>query len=257
MSIENEKGIPAEAMDWQAPEEKPRMENDIKTNDQEKDPETIEIKNTENLPEISEQNFSPNPKNPIEKVTVGLYQNLGHFENPTRIILTLKDGSTSEMAWEKAEPFLPPEFRQARELGERANELESKAMALQNAVASGTDVRERSGHIKDFLFKLTGNKRPALKYLEASFELTQKIGKVAQESFLELRRMANIHEKYDNQIAELTAQFDQLQQEFEEAMTNSFQTMPKVKQMYEEIFNPERKRSSLKNDNRPELPDAQ
>ena len=137
------------------------------------------------------EKFQITSENPIEKFVIGLKHTFGHFECPTRIVVTLKDGRTGDMSWEEAESHLPPEFKIVRKLGERARQIEKKAFDLENSIRSGTDVMERSGHIKDALYKSLNKERPALQYLNDVGELSKEIDEIAQQSFLQLRQMAD------------------------------------------------------------------
>lgn len=209
-----------------------------------------------NQSESAIEKFQPTQENPIEKFTIGLQHTLGHFECPTRIVVTLKDGRTGDMTWEEAEPHLPPEFKIVRKLGERARQIEGDAFDLETSIRGGTDVMKRSGHVKDALLQPLKKKRPALQYLSATIETSKEIDKIAQKSFLLLRQMADdggAQENHANDIKELFSDLDSCQNKLDDLRKKAFQKFPDVQHMYEKVFQRPEKEKSLKGDTNPEL----
>lgn len=255
MTIEDEQRIPSDAAEWHPPEEGPEHKNIPAA--QELETQHNVSKETKNLPALPVEKVRPTAKNPIEKVTVGLWHTLGHYDAPTRIILTLKDGSTAEMPWEQAEPLLPPEFRTARELGQLARQIERRITHLDIAIRHETYVMQGSGGLKGGLRRLVGMEHRPLQYLNTLAELSEEVDKIAQESFLELRQMADIHEIDQNKIPELTSRLELCQQKLEEILTNISQRLPKVKDTYE-LYQRERlEREALSQDNHTKLPELE
>lgn len=231
--------------------------------------EPFELEKTKLLPdekqEIDNQSgsaiekFQITSENPIEKIDIGLKHTLGHFLFPTRIVVTLKDGRIGDMSWEEAEPHLPPEFRIVRELGEQARLIEKKAFDLENSIRGGTDVMKRSGHIKDASFRLLMKKRPALQYLNDVVKLSKEIDEIAQQSFLQLRQMADdggAQESHAETIQELFSCLKLCQSKLDDLCEKAFQQFPKVKDMYENVFRGLEEEKSLKGGIDLELPES-
>lgn len=253
---EDEQKIPLDAAEWHPPEEEPTLEKTSGVTALKSQPNEIQVESS--LPELAVEKIKPTAINPIEKVTVGLWQTLGHFDRPTRIVLTLKDGTTADMPWKEAERRLPPEFRIARELGEQARQSELEASDLVNSIRSGTDVMKRSGHIKDALLRPLRLQRPSLRYLNIVAELASEFDGIAQQSFLELRQMMDIRESHKDQIQQLSSRLNLCQRQLEEVRINLFQDLPRVHDMHEEMFRRQTgAKKSLKNDTRDELPELE
>lgn len=251
MTLEDEQRIPSDAAEWHPPEEEPEPEKIPAAQELETQHNVPE--ETKNLPALPAEKVRPTAKNPIEKVTVGLWHTLGHYDAPTRIILTLKDGSTAEMPWEQAEPLLPPEFRTARELGQSARQIELKITHLMIAIRQETYVMQGSGGLKGGLRRLVGMEHRPLQYLNTLAELTNEVDKVAQESFLELRQMADIHGTYQNKIPELASRLNLCQQKLDEILANISGDLPKIQDTYNLYQRELLDRKSLRGDSRPEL----
>lgn len=206
MTPEDEKGIPSDAAEWHP------------------------------NPQSAVERFQPTPENPIQEIRIGLWQTLGQVERVTRVVMILKDGRTADMPWEEAEPLLPPEFRVARELGDRARRLERQASNFADSIRSGTDVMERSGHLKDALLRPFGAQRPALRSLVSAEDLAREISEIAQESFLELRRMTNAHESHAEEIQNLAERLDGCERRLEHLRADTFRQIPKVQAEYDQVY---------------------
>ena len=252
MTLDDEQRIPPDAAEWHPPEEEPEHERIPAAQELETQHNVPE--ENKNLPALPTEKVRPTAKNPIEEVTVGLWQTLGHYDAPTRIILTLKDGSTAEMPWEQAEPLLPPEFRTARELGQSARQLERKINHLMTAIRQETYVMQGSGGLKGGLRRLVGMEYRPLQYLNTLAELADEVDKIAQESFLELRQMTNIHGTYQDRIPELTSSLELCQQKLEEIVASISGDLPKVQDTYDLYQRNLLDRKSLKSDSHAKLP---
>ena len=209
-----------------------------------------------NEDETAIEKFQPTPENPVKDIKIGLEHTLGHFVYPTRVVITLEDGRTGDMPWEEAEQHLPPEFKIVCKLGEQTRQLEQKAFDLENSIRGGTDVMKRSGHIKDAWFRPLNKKRPELQYLNDSAELSKKIDKIAQESFLLLRQMADdggAQESHAKTIQELFSHLDIYQNKLNDLCEKVFQKLPKVKDTYENVFQHSEEGKSLEGDTHSEL----
>lgn len=234
MNTEREKGIPPDAAEWHPPE----TESETKKED---DPEVAEPppvgeNEVATTPQSAVEQFRPTPENPIEKIEIGLWHTLGQYDRPTRVVMTLKDGRTADIPWEEAEPLLPPEFRAARELGERARQVEREVTRFEDSIRGGTDVMNRFGHLKDALLRPFRIERPSLRYLREADRLAEEISDIAQQSFLELQEMAEDLKSHIEKIQELTQRLVTCEGRFEELRANTFRDLPKVQSEHERFY---------------------
>lgn len=256
-------GSPPDAAEWHPPEEE--LEGDPTTQATEEKPspqrqETPEDdqETTEARPETAVELFQPTPENPIEEVRIGLWQTLGQVDHPTRVVMRLKNGETGDIPWEKAEALLPPEYRTARELGQRARVLQRQASNLATAIRGGTDVMQRQGHIKDALLRPLDKTRPALANLYLVDDLVGEIADIGQESFLELRRMTNARQSRQGEIQELADRLNDCEQRLEAARSKTFRELPSVQATFDRYYPPTPEdQKQVGGGNRPELADPE
>lgn len=186
------------------------------------------------------EKFHPTPENPVARVTIGLWQTLGSYEFPTRVILELKDGRAAQLPWEEAEKFLPESFATVKKIAEEARELEKEANDLENSIRAGTDVMETSGHLKDALLRPIGKERPALKYLNLAADLTRNIDEIAQQSFIFLRKMAEpgglAQDGLQDEFEKIAKDFEECRKKMDELRPEIFQKLPNVKDKYFNVF---------------------
>ncbi|MDP3956260.1 MAG: hypothetical protein Q8Q18_03400 [bacterium] len=189
-------------------------------------------------------------KNPIETMVIGLRQTMGQVDMPTRVVATLKDGQEISIPWEQAERMLPPEYKTARELGQRARRLERTANYLDIAIRVGTDVMEISGHIKNELLELIGRKTKAVQHLETIEDLISEISNIAQESFLELRRMTNARESHAPEINALSDKLDYCEKRLDQLRDDVFSNFENVQPHYEEYVSKKQRDERLQEEER-------
>ncbi|MFC1617802.1 hypothetical protein ACFL2B_00815 [Patescibacteria group bacterium] len=238
MTSEQGKGIPRDAAEWHPPKTEPATDEvpekeDAKTDSAEVEKEVV---GKETPPEeTAVERVRPTRDNPIQEMRIGLQHTMGQADKPTRVVATLKDGAKLDIPWKQAEKLLPAEYKEARELGERARKLEREATRLATAIRAGTDVMKRSGHIKDGLLRIIGSKTKAYKYLQEADKLYDEISHIAQESFMELRRMTNTKESHAKEIDALTAKLDDCENSLQETYTNAFQDFPRAEAEYKKF----------------------
>lgn len=196
--------------------------------------------NTESAkpPEAGLETVRPTPENPIKEIRIGLWHTLGQVHFPTRAVIILEDGREASIPWKEAEELLPPEYKTARKLGERARKLQRESSNLENAIRGGTDIMKRSGHLKDSALELLGRKRPTLAFFEQVGILHKRLEEVGQECFYELRRMTNLRASRQSEIDELARQIDEIELELTTVRTEIFEKIPTVKLEYERVYMP-------------------
>ncbi len=250
MTPEEKTGIPQDAQDWH-PAEKAAP------------PETTEDANQSPTEESARPqseaviHLQPTRENPIKEMRIGLWQTLGQVDRPTRVVVTMEDGRTASIPWEQAEEHLPPEFKDARELGERARRLERQSRNLVYAIRGGTDVMQSRGHVKDALLRPLGKERPAMRYLNRTTDLDDEISGIAQESFMELRRMTNGRESRARELDELRTHLDNCEQRLNEIRGEAFRDLPKIQEVYEHVYlKPVQESRRVSDGSQPEMPES-
>lgn len=233
MSFEQFNPAPQETADLQSPTKEDDTASRVELNTSEI-PEPPTPRPEEQARATSSlEKFHPTPENPIAEIRIGLYYNADQYFRPTRVVMKLKDGTFADMPWDQAEAILPPEFRIARELGENGRELGRQINDLITAVQTKTDVMHRSGHVKDALLGLLGQTRKPLQYLNEADKLKDEVSDVAQQSFLEMRRMAKSRESHANELQILTERLAVCQNKFNELSNAIFQDKPLVRDQYQ------------------------
>lgn len=250
MDHEGNNEIPPEAADWHPPAENTEPVA-VPVDHSTRESDALVGQDNKSLERVS-----PTPENPIQEIRIGLQHTLGMVTHPTRIVMIMKDGSSADMPWEQAEAILPPEYRVARELGEKALELQRFVGSFETAIRAGTDVMKPSGHMKDAVLKLAGQRSKSLQYLQEASDLFLEVGTIRQESFLELRRMTNARESHAEQLRALSEQLEECEHRFDALREKISADKPEVIRKYEWLTETPSAQLASPKGQRPELSDS-
>ncbi|MFC1663316.1 hypothetical protein ACFL04_04120 [Patescibacteria group bacterium] len=179
-------------------------------------------------------NYEPIAENPIEKVQIGLAHNVGMYDKPTRVVMTLRDGKQVSLPWEKAVDLLPPAFKESSDLGFRAQELFQDAVDFDLAVTQGSDLFSKKDRVVGRILSLAGKETRSYGYAEKVQDVKHQFSDLNNEAFKNLQKMIEVKGLDTTELERIRGEIDDLEREYTKAKGEIMLHYPEVKRIYEE-----------------------